>query len=264
MSLARRHRDRILAAQTVASAPDGGVAAAPVAAPLPAAGAAKAAQADIAARQIGLRMTHDLRRLKEIRSIDAKVAAKREMLPEYRAWVMGILSADAGVGTGLAAEVVPTCMVWLIDVGAYDDAISLAEFLLRHKVAMPSRYQRDAATILIEEIADAAIKAQGANESFSLATLEDVADLTGHLDIHDQVRAKLMKAIGVEMLDRGADMAAEDGQPMLQQALAALTEAQRLHDRIGVKDKIKRVNKLLASIPVTPDPHTEQGGDSAA
>ncbi len=245
MSLARRHRDRILAAQTVASAPDGGVAAAPVAAPLPATGAAKAAQADIAARQIGLRMTHDLRRLKEIRSIDAKVAAKREMLPEYRAWVMGILSADA-------------------DVGSYDDAISLAEFLLRHKVAMPSRYQRDAATILIEEIADAAIKAQGANESFSLATLEDVADLTGHLDIHDQVRAKLMKAIGVEMLDRGADMAAEDGQPMLQQALAALTEAQRLHDRIGVKDKIKRVNKLLASIPATPDPHTEPGGDSAA
>ncbi|WP_062731885.1 phage terminase small subunit [Sphingobium abikonense] len=267
MSLARRHRERILAAQTIsaAAAPAHGGATAPAVSPLRAAGAAKPSPADIAARQIGLRLTHDLRRLKEIRSIDAKVAAKREMLPEYRAWVQGIIAADAGVGAGLAAEVVPTCMVWLIDVGDYDAAITLAEFIMRHRVAMPSRYQRDAATILIEEIADAAIKAQGANESFSLATLEQVADLTGHLDIHDQVRAKLMKAIGVEQLDRGADMAAKEGKPVLQQALARLTEAQRLHDRISVKDRIKRAGKLLAAIPAAaPDPNTEQGGDNAA
>ena len=261
MSLARRHRDRILAAQTVASAPDGGPAAAPVAAPLPAAGAANASQADVAARQIGLRLAHDLRRLKEIKSIDMKIAAKREMLPEYRPWVQGIIAADAGVGAGLAAEVVPTCMVWLIDVGDYDGAISLAEFVMRHKVAMPPRYQRDAATILMEEIADAAIKAQGANESFSLTTLEEVADLTGHLDIHDQVRAKLLKAIGVEQLDRGEDMPAQDAKPVLDKALASLIEAQRLHDRIGVKDKIKRATKLLAAIPADASaPDTEQGG----
>ncbi|MCI4588625.1 phage terminase small subunit [Sphingobium sp. BYY-5] len=267
MSLARRHRERILAAQTItaAFAPAHGGATVPAAAPLPAAGTAKPSPADIAARQMGLRLTHDLRRLKEIRSIDMKIAAKREMLPEYRPWVQGIIAADAGVGTGLAAEVVPTCMVWLIDVGDYDNAISLAEFVMRHRVAMPARYQRDAATILIEEIADAAIKAQGANESFSLATLEEVADLTGHLDIHDQVRAKLLKAIGVEQLDRGESLVAEEGKPVLQQALASLTEAQRLHDRIGVKDRIKRAIKLLAAIPAAaPDPNTEQGGDSAA
>ena len=154
MSLARRHRDRILAAKTVASAPAGGADATPAAVILPAAGVANGSPAQQAAAQVALRLTHDLRTLKEIRSIDRKIEAKRQMLPEYRPWVQGILAADTGVGTGLAAEVVPTCMVWLIDVGDYDNALSLAEFVLRHKVPMPSRYQRDAATIIVEEIAE--------------------------------------------------------------------------------------------------------------
>jgi len=264
MSLARRHRDRILAAKTVASAPEGGAGAAPVADTLPAAGAGKASPADRAAAQIGLRLTHDLRRLKEIRSIDLKIAAKREMLPEYRDWVAGIIAADQGVGTGLAAEVVPTCMVWLIDTGDYDNALSLAEFVLRHHVAMPSRYQRDAATIIVEEIADAALKAQNAGNRFSLETIGEVADLTFACDIHDEVRAKLLKAAGSEELAAGEAAEATAAAPFLRAALSAFNEAQRLHDRIGVKDKIKRANKLLAAITAAaPAPNNEQGGTAA-
>lgn len=261
MSLARRHRDRILAAKTVAYAPEGGADAAPAADTLPAAGVANASPAQQAAAQIGLRLAHDLRRLKEIRSIDLKIAAKREMLPEYRPWVQGILAADAGVGTGLAAEVVPTCMVWLIDVGDYDNALSLAEFVLRHKVPMPSRYQRDAATIIVEEIADAALRAQNAGNRFSLETLGEVLDLTFACDIHDEVRAKLLKAAGNEELAAGEAAEATAAAPFLKAALSALNEAQRLHDRIGVKDKIKRAKKLLAAISAAaPATNNEQGG----
>ncbi|MES2173306.1 MAG: phage terminase small subunit [Pseudomonadota bacterium] len=248
MSLARRHRDRILAAKTVASAPNGGSDTAPAAAPLPAAGAVNASPADRAAAQIALRYTHDLRRLKEIRSIDKKIEAKREILPEYRNWVAGILAADAGVGTGVAAEVLPTCMVWLIDTGSYADALDLVPFMFKHKVAMPSRYQRDAATIVVEEIATAALKAQGAGASFPIAILDRVADLTSHLDIHDEVRAKLLKAIGVEQLQEAEDLPADDGMAALTAAVSTLNEAQRLHERVGVKDRIKRGLKLMAAI----------------
>lgn len=217
---------------------------------------------DRIAAQIVLRLTHDLRRLKEIKSIDLKIAAKREMLPEYRAWIEGVLAADAGVGTGLAAEVVPTCMVWLIDVGDYEAALTLAAFVLRHRVAMPSRYQRDAATIIVEEIATAAIKAQGVGESFPRDVLDRLADLTDACDIHDEVRAKLYKAIGVEQLEVAEAMDAAESGPALQRALSSLTEAQRLHDRVGVKDKIKRAKKLLAA--VADATNNEQGGQQAA
>jgi hypothetical protein len=256
MSLARRKRDRILAAQTIsaATAPVRGVAAAPAASPPRAAGA-NASPADRAAAQIALRLTHDLRRLKEIRSIDKKIEAKREMLPEYRAWLEGVLEADAGLGTGLTAEVLPTCMVWLIDIGEYARALDLADFMLRHNAPMPTRYKRDAATIVAEEVADAAAKVQNAGTAFPLNVLSHANDLTADLDLHDQVRAKLLKAIGVEQLRISERMVAEDSGPSLEATLATLREAQRLHERVGVKDRIKRADKLLAALPA-PEPNT--------
>lgn len=264
MSLARRHRDRILAAITVAPAPQGGAVVAPAAFTLQAAGAANAAPEDRAANQIGLRLTHDLRRLKEIRSVGKKIEAKREMLPEYASWVSGILTADAGIGTGLAADVLPTYMVWLIDVGCYMAALDLVPFMLRHKVAMPSRYQRDVATIVVEEIAVAAAKAQNGGEAFSPEVLDRVDELTAHLDIHDEVRAKLLKAIGIEQLRAAEDLPADSSQIALEITLNTLRAAQHLNDRIGVKDRIKRTDKLLAAVAAsTHDTNTEQSGDQA-
>jgi len=178
------------------------------------------------------------------------------MLPEYRAWIEGVIAADAGVGTGLAAEVLPTCMVWLIDVGDYADALDLVPFMLRHQVAMPSRYQRDAASIVVEEIADAAAKRQAADEAFPLAILDRVDDLTGHLDLHDPIRAKLLKAVGIELLRAAEDLPADEGRTGLDLALSALREAQRLNDRVGVKDRIKRAEKLLKAATTAAESNT--------
>ncbi|GMM59480.1 phage terminase small subunit [Novosphingobium pituita] len=270
MSLARRKRDRTLAAQTITAAPVLSRGGAPAATghPAPAAGASiRSTPAERAAAQIALRLTHDLRRLKEIRSIDRKIEAKRTMLPEYRAWVEGVVAADAGVGSGTAADVVPTCMVWLIDVGAYGEALDLVPFLLRHRVEMPRRYERDVATIVVEEIADAAARAQNAGQRFDQAVLDTAEALTSGLDIHDQVRAKLLKAIGIEQLRTAEDMPAEGSAIVLRSALVHLREAQRLHDRIGVKDRVKRAEKLLAAVEAAdpaPAPKPNTGGRSTA
>lgn len=267
MSLARRHRDRILAAQTVASAPNGGAALASAAALSPAAGANPApnSPATRAAAQIALRLTHDLRRLKEIMAVSLKVEAKRQMLPEYRDWIAGLISADAGVGTGTAAEVAPTIMVWLIDTCEYRAAIDLGEWLLRHKVAMPARYNRNVATVLVEEIADAALKAQAADTPFDLGVLDAVDGVTIGIDMHDEVRAKLAKAIGTESLRTLHSAEATAAlRPAIENTLFHLRRAQGLHDRIGVKDKIKRAEKLLATNiaafpPAAEQDATEQG-----
>jgi hypothetical protein len=268
MSLARRKRDRILAAQTIIAAqtihvgvaPLRGAALAPAAALFPVAGA-NSSPADRAASQITLRLTHDLRRLKEIRSIDKKIEAKREMLPEYRSWVEGVMVADAGVGTGVAGDVVPTYMVWLLDTGAYMAALDVAEFLLRHRVEMPKRYARDVPTIVVELVADAAAKAQNAGQSFDRAVLDTADNLTAGCDIHDEVRAKLLKAIGIEQLRKAEEMPAEESRIVLESTLVHLREAQRLHDRVGVKDRVKRAEKLLAAVTApAADTNNEQGG----
>jgi hypothetical protein len=214
---------------------------------------------DRVAAQIVLRLTHDLRRLKEIRSIDKKIEVKREMLPEYKAWIEGVIAADAGVGDGIQAEVLPTVMVWLIDTGDYAGALDLVPFVLRHNVPMPSRYQRDAATIVVEEIADAALRAQNAGDAFPIDVLLQVEELTADLDLHDEVRAKLLKAIGVEQLRAAEELPAGDCKAALEATLTMLRNAQRLNDRVGVKDRIKRADKLLAAA-IAAETNTEQGG----
>ncbi|MFT3967092.1 MAG: phage terminase small subunit [Sphingobium sp.] len=268
MSLARRHRDRILASQIVASAPDDGAATTPAAGFEPAAGADQATPADRAAAQMSLRLTHDLRRLKEIKSVAHKIEAKRGMLPDYMPWVEGVLAADAGVGTGISADIVPTVMVWLIDIGSYMAALDILPFILRHDVKMPARYNRDPATIAVEEIASAALKVQAVGEGFPVDVLLHVEALTDGIDMHDEVRAKLDKAIGTELL-RSAETGelTADALPGIQSALAVLTRAQKLHDRVGVKEKIRKAEKLVAAhaaaFPPASETH-EQGGTGAA
>eukprot|EP01034_Spumella_vulgaris_P018455 gene18455-23578_t len=174
MSLARQHRERILAEQTAARLDmEGGLPGAPVSLGELVSDAASQAQA-----QIMLRLTHDLQRLKQIQSIELKIAAKAEMLPEYRNWVVGLLHAAEQTGRGVQDDVLPTVMIWLIDTGQYHDAMPLIEYVLAYDIALPTRYERNAPALIVEEIAEAAIKRQGNGAEFPLDVLEDVERLT--------------------------------------------------------------------------------------
>ncbi|WCM29182.1 phage terminase small subunit [Sphingomonas sp. QA11] len=251
MSLARQHRERILAAQTVASLEmEGGLPGVPATLGELASDAASQAQG-----QMTLRLVHDLQRLKQIQSIEQKIAAKREMLPEYRAWIVGLLSAAEQTGRGVQDDILPTIMIWLIDTGQYEDALPLIDYVLRFNIALPTRYERTAPALIVEEIAEAAIKAQALGVSFPLGVLEQVEQLIGKADMHDQIRAKLHKAIGVELADRAEEIdgAAPEFAPAVEGALAHLRRAQQLHDRAGVKDRVRRLEKSIAS-------NTQQAG----
>ncbi|MBD8469200.1 hypothetical protein IFT87_03230 [Sphingomonas sp. CFBP 8765] len=250
MSLARKHRDRILASQ-MASAPALGSG---LSSPASDAGT----PAERAAASIAMRLQHDLRRLKEIQSIARRIDVKREMLPAYTDWVAGLLDGGRNAGAGIAEDVLPTVMVWLIDTGDYARALLLAEHVIAYDVPLPSRYERSAAALIVEEIADAAIRAQTAKAPFPLDVLEHVAELTADADMHDQVRAKLHKAIGTE-LARAAD-AIDPAKPefaaLAQRALDPLRRAVALHDRVGVAGQIKRLERALAP----PKPTTKSAG----
>ncbi len=196
--------------------------------------------------QIHLRLVHDMRRLKGIQSIEKKIEAKREMLPAYRDWVMARVHAARETGNARADGVIPTIMVWLIDVGEYRGAIDLAEYMLRHDLPMPARYQRTTAALFAEEIAIAALKAQAAGQRFDLGILHATESLTADADMHDQIRAKLFKAIGMEIaLGTEAVVPAEDQPRIFGKALDALRRAQQLDERVGVKGRIKQIEKAI-------------------
>lgn len=254
MSLARQHRERHLAAQTAASPEmEGGLPRAPRPATL------TSDPASQAHAQMMLRLTHDLQRLKQIQSIELKIAAKAEMLPEYRPWIDGLLKAAEQTGRGVQDDLLPTIMIWLIDTGQYHEAMPLIDYVLAYDIALPARYERTAPALIVEEIAEAAIRLQGTGGSFPLEILEAVEAPTLASDMHDQIRAKLHKAIGAELatLAETIEPATPEFVPVAERALAALRRAQQLHDRIGVKDRIKRLEKSVT-------PKTEQAGPAQA
>lgn len=273
MSLARRHRDYIHSL-TAASAPamEGGLASAAASdaaaghAPFP---SPSAPAISTAAHTINLRLQHDLRRLKEIKSVANKIAVKQALIGEYRAWCDGLLEAGRAAERGALAptgadEVLPTIMVWAIDIGDWSRALELADHVLRHDVALPARYQRDAATLIVEEVAEAALRAQAAGSAFPRDVLEQVEALVDGIDMHDEVRAKLLKAIGTE-LARGVDAAGEqDAHRLASAAVERLAAAQALHDRVGVKTQIRGLEKALAALPAAPAPNTADPNTAAA
>lgn len=247
MSLARRHRERILAAKSAEQAAD-----------------ANGERHGAAASEYELmraRLGVDLRRLREIQSREKKIELKAELLPGYAPWVDGVLAA----GTAAQDDVLLHVMIWRIDTGDYAGALPLIRHVVAHKLDLPERFDRTAPTMIAEEIAEAALAAHAQGEPFDLAVLEEVEDIVANEDVFDVVRAKLHKAIGLQ-LQRIAEAtpATADGPAGaraagLAHARAQFARAIALDAGAGVKKRIEGIERELKKLGATPAP-----GSSAA
>lgn len=212
--------------------------------------AAQAAAADEAANPLRHATGHELmlaqlaehkRQLKQIQSIERKADAKRSMLPAYAAWVQGVLES----GAGLQDEVFMTVMVWQIDVGDFAAALPLATYAIRHGLVMPDTYQRTTACLIAEEYSTMAIKAAEAGQPVDVAALGEVAELVADQDMPDEVRAKLHKALGYVHAGLVERAPADRRQALRETALGHLRRALELHDKVGVKKDIERLEREI-------------------
>ncbi|MBB1625172.1 phage terminase small subunit [Achromobacter sp. UMC71] len=229
-SPAQRHRMTVLAA-TAASAYHS-------AEPSPAAGV------------YGLMMSalvDDMRRLKDIQSLERKISAKAEMLPKYRDYLDGVLAADAGGQD----EIVTTLMVWHLDVCELARGLELAGYVIKHGLALPERYNRTVGTLLLDEVGDAVLAGRVPHDVTTLGALQMLAVLVEGQDAPDQARAKLHRAMG----DTLAALAGPDpiGQrlEMVRAALAQLKRAVSLHDKVGAKKDIEQLERTIKKAEAT-------------
>jgi hypothetical protein len=178
------------------------------------------------------KLAADRRTLKGIQSIARKIEVKRRLLPEYAEYVEGVLES----GRGAQDDVLVTVMVWRIDTGDFAGALWIAEYALRHSLTLPDQFERSLSSVVAEQFADAALSAFADDGTFDAGQLALVADLTQSADMHDQVRAKLYKALGYAVQDTAPN-----------RALAYLRDALALNARVGVKKDIDRLEKLVAA-----------------
>ncbi|QXH77446.1 terminase endonuclease subunit [Pseudomonas salmasensis] len=185
-------------------------------------------------------LLQDRLRLKAIQSNEGKAALKLQLLPEYIPYVEGVLQA----GNGAQDDVMTTVMVWRVDVEDYSGALDIADYVLKHKLIMPDRFERTTGCLVAEEIATAALKAQKANGSFDLAILHRTVELTEAEDMPDQARAKLFLATGRATLH--GISAEEPGHPgQIQAGIDLLKRAIKLHDGCGGKKDLDGAERLL-------------------
>lgn len=175
-----------------------------------------------------VKLAEDRRRLKDLQSVQAKADLKRELLPDYDGWVRGVLEH----GQGAQDDVLATVMLWSIDAGLYRQALDIGAYILRYQLAMPDQFERSPQALLVEEIADAAKRDRDGGQPFEVDLLHCALELTDGLDMHDQIRAKAFKELG---------LLTEDATKRLQY----LQRAQALNANAGVKKEIQAAERAI-------------------
>ena len=183
-----------------------------------------------------MQLKQDQHRLKQMQSIDARNLLKPTLLPAYDAYIDGVLAG----GKGAADEVLTTVMLWHFDVASFPRGLEIAAYALLHNMSMPDRFSRTTATLVAEEIANAALDAYKQDLSFDYSVLRAANDLTHDKDMPDEVRAKLHFALA-KASNPNENSTLED----LEQSAVQLREAIRLHDRVGAKKDLERVERWI-------------------
>lgn len=190
------------------------------------------------------KLQQDQFRLKQIQGNEAKAKLKVELLPEYVPYIEGVLSA----GQGAQDDVLVTIMVWRFDAADFEGGLQIAEYVLRHQLLMPDRFNRTTGCLVAEEVATAALNAQKASKPFPLVILNRTAELTADQDMPDEARAKLVLAQGraqLAQLNYEAEKLTQDELARLQFGIDLLKRAIELHNSCGGKKDLERAERLL-------------------
>jgi hypothetical protein len=258
ISPAQRHRQATLARLAADQDQPAGIAA-----PRPESGAEETEY-----RLLLAQLGEDMRRLKDIQSVEGKIAAKREMLAKYEPHIAATIAAGVETGKAVQDEIVARLMLWHIDTGNFETGLDIAEHVLRFGLAMPEPFQRAPAALVAEQVAEAALAHLTHGAGFAIPVLQRTIALTDGFDMHDQIRAKLHKALGLALRHEadasgGRDDAIAGGVSAAR--AAALTHLQRalaLDAKVGVKKQIEQLTAQLAKTPAqdpAEHPATEPG-----
>jgi hypothetical protein len=188
----------------------------------------------------------DLRGLSSVQSIEKRIEKKPELLAKYRPWVAGALDVAEG-DAAPQDEIVVTALIWALDIADWSFALDIADHCIAHRLDLPERYNRTLGCLVVEEVAEAAIKAGG---NVPHDVLERVRPIATDEDMPDQVRAKFHRALGeswaqrAENFDPASESAPAGGKPaMVDAALTELRRAVELNAKVGVKKLIEQLER---------------------
>ncbi|HEO1767589.1 TPA: terminase [Acinetobacter baumannii] len=197
-----------------------------------------------------LQLNSDKNRLKNIQSKQNKIELKCQLLPNYKPYVEGILEVKPGVQDAVITEI----LVWAIDIGDYEFALDIAEYVLEHGLKLPDRFERSEACFITEDIADEFLKTLKTDVAVDITVLERLEQLItdeslaqSKRDMPDEVKAKLYLALGK------TEMRFVTGEELVDLVHATrardfLDQACRLDDKCGGRTDLSKMTKLASKL----------------
>lgn len=187
-----------------------------------------------------LQLNQDRSRLKNMQSDQLRVEFKKQQISQYLPYIQGILAVKPNVQDDIISEM----MVWAIDIGDFDFALELAEYVLSANIKLPDRFGRSEACFITEAISEQVLK-QLKTDDFDvhlLLMLQRLEQLINDeklsvevRDMPDEAKAKLYLALGRTSLKL---QYYQDAKDYLQQAID-------LHEHCGGKTDLNNALKQL-------------------
>lgn len=178
---------------------------------------------------IELRMFNHLNILKDMKSIQERIAKKAEWLPEYLGFIEGCLAVSPAPQNTTLVHL----MIWATDANDFELAVRIAEYVVLNDMVMPEGYTRTTAEFVTEQCAEVFINdTELAIANASL--IERIISLGDGEQIVDEVRAKIYRALGDAL---------NQAQPM--EAVSAYKNALRYNPKAGCKKDLEQLEKRL-------------------
>ena len=187
-------------------------------------------------RAMRYKLGSDRARLKKIASWQRKAEVKAEIVPEYIAYLDGVMIAGGG------DEILTQVMIWAYDALHIPTFSTLARYALNNGVALPTEFARPLGAWLVESTAKLMLKVIESEikglDSPSITELQNLTlwleTETTNMDMHDEIRAKIHRACGELLFNIAPSKALEhfenalkfDSHIRVKKRIKALTESQ--------------------------------------
>jgi len=197
---------------------------------------------------VELRMFNHLNILKDMKSIQERIAKKAEWLPEYQGYIDGCLAVSPAPQNTVLVHL----MIWAIDANEFELAVRIAEYAVLNDMVMPEGYSRTTAEFVTEQCAEVFID----DTNFAIAhasLIERIINLGEGEQMVDEVRAKIYRAFGDAL---------NQAQPM--EAVSAYKNALRYNPRAGCKKDLEQLEKRLRLSATESSPDATVGSQAVS
>jgi hypothetical protein len=213
---------------------------------IPAEIAAASSAAGNPAGNIELRLFSQLNQLKDIKSIQDKIAKKAEWLPEYAGYIEGCLAVSPAPQNHTLVRL----MIWAADAAEYEQAVRIAEYAILNEMVMPEGHARSIAEFITEQCAQDFINDRDLAAAHA-GLIEKLIEIGTGEDMVDEVRAKGWRALGEAL---------KEAQPA--EALNAYKNALRFNPKAGCVKQVTQLEKLLNRQPTGSSPDAAVGSQA--